>query len=504
MRISFVYRGYENIGVQMLSANLRRAGHETRLHFDPLLFEDMLISNAFLARVFSHRPELLQSLVDYRPSLICFSVVTFDFAWARDIARQVRVLLPDAKIVFGGIHVTSQAEEVLAAGCADYVVIGEGDETIVDLAAALADGADPSALPNVGVPGRINPPRPLIQDLDALPFADKELHYREHPLFKIGYTVISGRGCPNNCTYCHNNIQGRLYGREHYLRRRSVESVTEELAKAKRDTNPFMIRFSDDNFCHDLAWLERFGDIYPPRAGVPFWCFVHPGSGAPATIAALKRAGCMEVQMGVQTLDPVVRSQVIGRHETHEEIAGAIDGFRQAGIRISTDFILNLPGHDEPGLIQAARFFAVHPPHRIHTFWLSYFPGLDITAYALAHGVISPQTVERQPEGASPNTFFRGGTAFDRSLAKTQLLFLLASLRRPRLLDWLVDHGVYRRLPFMGFAMFWFLTYALSYVTSGPKNDLYGKRLKRQYQHYGSAFIRRRVKTLFRRPSSPR
>ena len=505
MKVSFVYRGYENIGIQMLSAYLRRAGHETRLHFEPLLFGDMLLTSRRLIDWFSYDDAVLADLTDYGPELVCFSVVTFDFAWARRIAERVRASLPTAKIVFGGIHVTSNPSEVLAAPCVDFVVVGEGDEAIVDLANALQDGNPVDAIANVGAAaGTPNPPRPLIRNLDALPFADKELHYRVHPLFRIGYTILSGRGCPNNCSYCHNNIQRKIYHDQSYLRRRSVDSVVEELAQAKRDTNPFLIRFSDDNFCYDIEWLEEFADKHPARAATPFWCFIHPGCADARTIAALKRAGCLEVQMGVQTFEPEIRRHVIGRSETEQQIIEGIDGFRRAGIRISTDFIINLPGHTEANLVKAATVFMQHPPHRIHTFWLSYFPSLDITRFAIEHGVVSPGLVNDASQDSSPNTFFRGGTAFDRDIAKTQILFLLASLKLRAIFKWLARRGRYRRLPFVGFTLYWFLTYSTSFLTLEKKNDLYGKRMKAQYSSYGIRRVREFARALFVRVRAKR
>ncbi len=485
MRVSFVYRGYESIGIQMLSAGLRRAGHETRLHFDPLLFNDMLLSNARLARLFSHRDDLIRSVVQYAPGVVCFSCVTFDYAWARSMAAEIKSVLPGVRTVFGGIHVTSMPDAVLAQPGVDYIIIGEADEALVELVNALESGTPTEGIANVGKAGGVvNPPRPFIQNLDALPFADKELYYNVHPLFRIGYTIISGRGCPNNCSYCHNNIQRRLYGAKDYLRRRSVGSVIAELELAKKTVAPFIIRFSDDNLCYDINWLRAFADEYPRRVGIPFWCFVHPGSATEATIETLKRAGCIEVQMGVQTLEEDVRRNVIKRSESKAQIAAAIDGFRAAGIRISTDFIMNLPGHNEDSAVEASQFFAAHPPNRIHTFWLTYFPSLDITQYAVEHGIVSPDIVEKQSEGASPNTFFLGGSAFDKAIAKTQVLFLLASLQWRRMADWLTTNRRYRRIPLLGFTLYWFLTYAISLFTFSKKNDLYGKRMKRRYVSY--------------------
>lgn len=503
MRVAFFHRGYENIGVQMLSAVLRRAGHETRLFFDPLLFDDMLLSVKPLARAFDHTTLLIDRLAEWNPGVVCFSIVTFDYAWARRSARRIRERLPNAKIVFGGIHVTSVPDEVLSCGDADFVVVGEGEGAIVDLVAALGSGGDVGSIANVGVRGgSVRAPRPLIQDLDALPFADKALYYDEHPLFRIGYTIVSGRGCPIDCAYCHNNIQSKIYGRKGYLRRRSVENVVAELELAKTDSNPFLVRFSDDEFCYDAEWLEEFADVYPARAGMPFWCFISPGSARPRQFAALRRAGCVEMQMGVQTLDPEVRHHVIDRHETTERIAEAIDTCRSMGIRLTVDYIMNLPGHDEARLVEAAGFFAQHPPFRVHTFWLSYFPNLDITRYALEHGILTPTQMDEAWAGSSANTFFRGGTAFDASLVRTQILFLLAALRMRPLVEWLTRNGRYRRIPFVGFALYWFLTYTSSFATREKKNDLFGKRMARQYRSYVFARLRAGLAALLR-PSAP-
>ncbi|MCL4235610.1 MAG: radical SAM protein, partial [Deltaproteobacteria bacterium] len=298
------------------------------------------------------------------------------------------------------------------------------------------------------------------------------------------------------------NIQSKIYGRKGYLRRRSVENVVAELTRAKSDSNPFLVRFSDDEFCYDAEWLEHFADVYPSRAGMPFWCFISPGSARPRQFAALKRAGCVEMQMGVQTLDTDVRRNVIDRHETTERIAEAIDTCRSMGIRLTVDFIMNLPGHDETRLVEAAGFFANHPPFRVHTFWLSYFPNLDITRYALDHGILTPAQMNEAWAGSSANTFFRGGTAFDPSLVRTQILFLLAALRMRPLVEWLTRNGRYRRIPFVGFALYWFLTYSASFATHEKKNDLFGKRMSRQYRSYFAARLRDAVASLWR-PAVP-
>jgi len=253
----------------------------------------------------------------------------------------------------------------------------------------------------------------------------------------------------------------------------------------------------DDNFCYDPQWLEQFADLYPRRAGIPFFCFIHPSNATARTIEALARAGCAEVQMGIQTLDPEVRRRVIGRHESEAQIAEGIDAFRRRGSGLYR-LHLESPRHDEPR--SRGRPLLLHAPaHRANTFWLSYYPSLDITAFALEHGILSSELLAEASAMDSSGSLLRGGTTFDHGLARTQILFLLATTPARGLVRWLTDSGRWRKIPFMGFTGFWLLNYFFSYLTLARKNNLYGRRLRRQYLAYGTRALGRRLGLATRR-----
>lgn len=502
-RIAFLYRGYENIGIQSLSAVLRREGFQTRLFFEPELFDDWILRIPSLARVFDDTERVVEETAAWRPDLVLFSVVTYDYLWAREAARRLKERW-DAPIVFGGIHATSVPETVLQDGWVDFVVQGEAEPSIVNLARHVTEGASREEIPNLwrrenGVvvgPGKL---APLLQDLDALPFADKELHHRASDHFRIGYTILSGRGCPNNCTYCHNNVQTKLYPRQGYLRRRSPESVIEELCQAQERYGFDFVRFSDDNFCYDVEWLEAFAEPYAREVGVPFWIFIHPSTSNERIIRALKRAGCAEVEMGIQTVDPRVRTEVIHRGESEREIIQAIRMLRDAGIRCSTDFIVNLPGHDEEALDRAIRFFKRNTPSRVNTFWINYYPRLDITGTALERGILSEETLDGICQGRGAHTFFQGGTSFTTDLARMQLLFTLLQVLPERVLGRILDRKLYRRVPFLGFKITYFCMYVLSYLAPEEKNDLYLRRFRQRYATYMRRGIRRGLRWMHAR-----
>ena len=114
--------------------------------------------------------------------LIGFSVISDTYGWACQIAGEL-IKRIDIPVIFGGIHPTSVPDIVIKEDFVDYVCAGEGEEAMVELCDALQQGKDTTSIRNVWTKrnGRIikNPLRPLISDLDSLPFPDKELYYKD-------------------------------------------------------------------------------------------------------------------------------------------------------------------------------------------------------------------------------------------------------------------------------------------------------------------------------------
>ena len=100
MKIAFVFQAFESLGIECLSASLRRAGHETALFFDPGLFDDTFYHNGLLAGAFDSRKSLVLDLVRWEPDLVCFSALSDLYLWAVDLAKRVKEAYP-APVVFG-------------------------------------------------------------------------------------------------------------------------------------------------------------------------------------------------------------------------------------------------------------------------------------------------------------------------------------------------------------------------------------------------------------------
>ena len=388
MKIVFVYAGNESLGLEILSAVLKQHGHETDLVFDPMIFSDAYLSATRLRRLLDCETSVIERVVSSGADLVAFSVVTDYYEWALRFARLIKARC-DAPIIFGGIHPTSVPEQVIEENAVDIVCIGEGEGALLDLANQLDRNgtyAPQTPIENLWIKSGTNTIRgeirPLVASLDELPFADKSLFYRRVPVFSKQYTIMMSRGCPFKCSFCCNNLLRTLSrGKGKYLRWRSVENVIEELVQAKRRWNYRSVAFYDDVFTFNKTWARAFLPLYRKEIHRPFACVEHPSMVDEEIVALLKEAGCVNIQLGVQSLNERSRRDVLGRTETNEEIRDTLELIRKYAIGVTVDHIAEIPYEAEADQVGAVRFYNEVRPNVINFFWLSYYPKTEICRF---------------------------------------------------------------------------------------------------------------------------
>ena len=454
MKITFVYMGGENLGVGYLSAFLKRAGHQVNLVFDPALFESqMSIDNKFLARIFNSQEKLIEAIKRNKPHLLAFSVITATYRWSLNLAMAIKEVM-DIPIVFGGIHPTLVPENVLKSGCVDMVIRGEGEEAILELAESLEKGNLDYKIRNVWFKNKgtiiRNPVRPPIQNLDKLPFPDKELYYSEYPVFKNEYSIITARGCPFHCTFCVNSALKSVYsGAQKYYRKRSVDNVISELALQKG--KKIIVAIEDDTFAIDREWLKEFSRRYSKEIRFPFCCSLHPAMVNKDVVKLLKNANCYLVYLGIQSASGETRKRILKRYESNEQIMQAARLIKKSGINLSIDHILGLPYEWEEEQIMAANFYNQLKPSRVNCYWLTYFPKIEIIKEAKEAGLISEDAVMCIENGFGKTDDDENDEEIprDRKLlfGKFRTLFHLMPLIPPKLTHLIIKNRLYRFLP---------------------------------------------------------
>ena len=207
--IVFANRGAESLGICHLSAMLKENSISTRLAFEPSLFDDTkYLHYPAIPKLLNYNKRFANYILEMKPTVLAFSVLTMNYLWALDIARRVKQE-SDVVTVFGGIHVQALPEETLKNSQVDYILRGEAEYTFLNLVKSLSEGTPDHSIDGLGYKDhgelKLNPVGPIIKDLDALPFADREIFapyedYR-HMIF------MCGRGCPMRCTFCDSPVQ---------------------------------------------------------------------------------------------------------------------------------------------------------------------------------------------------------------------------------------------------------------------------------------------------------
>jgi radical SAM superfamily enzyme YgiQ (UPF0313 family) len=184
-------------------------------------------------------------------------------------------------------------------------------------------------------------------NLDELPFVDRDLFTSENRKNGI-LEIMASRGCPFDCTNCANHALKKIYsGKGPYLRYRSAENVLEEIEGCLEKEHFKFIHFDDDMFTANLNWLKDFCLKYKARVKLPFICNIRPESGVSETLQILKEAGCIQVSIGVEAGDELIRREVLGRDMPDKIIIKAFKNAKEMGIKTKSFNMVGLP-HETP------------------------------------------------------------------------------------------------------------------------------------------------------------
>ena len=312
MRVLFIYPDVGSFlpphfqhGIGFLSAVLKKAGHSTRLFY--------------LSEMWP-RDRLAASAEEFDPGLICLSGTTHQHRYLEQAAKWIKEAAPKIPIICGGVHAMLASEEVIALPAIDMVCQGEGEGAIVELAAALESGKEYHQIRNLWVKRGNdvirNPLRPLIENLDSLPFADREVFNHQEILDKddLRLSLLVGRGCPYDCSYCANQAKRRLFqGLGKYVRLRSVENLLSEIELCAKNYKIAKLDFNDDIFTLNRNWMEEFAEKYPKKFAYPFRINVHAGTVDREIFEKLAAVGAEMVRIGVESGSERVRREIMNR-----------------------------------------------------------------------------------------------------------------------------------------------------------------------------------------------
>ena len=387
---------WQPLGILYIAAALRQAGHDVRF-----------FNGAFLTQ-----EEILRRVGEFDPRFAGIYATTFGWNKAMQTAAAVKRLNPEIFTCAGGPYPIALQEQCLSQ-CAhfDAVGTGEGERTVPEMLGRLEAGQDLAGV--LGVAFRQgagivkNPPRPLIEDLDSLPFPARDLlgeadrylpppgTYRRKPVT----VLMTARGCDRKCLFCFQIDRRRSAG-VRGVRFRSVENVLAEIehciALGYRE-----IKFLDDTLAADYGRALRLAREIKAR-GLDFSWFASAcvNQVDEPLLRAFKEAGCWAILFGGES-GAQDNLNAVRKGSTLAHTRAAVRAAKAAGLRVSMPFMFGIPGETYADGLKTIEFALEIDPDLANFHAVTAFPGTDLYEHHAKYGTISADLRDYTYQGAA-------------------------------------------------------------------------------------------------------
>jgi len=298
--------------------------------------------------IFGSTDDILNRCKTFRPDVVGISVFSIDHHWALDIARRIKLFDNNILVLLGGVHPTHYTD-ILAEDPIDAICIGEGEKPVLDLLDAIESKASYEKIPSLWIKksgsifkNSLNTPLKA----DEIPIINTKIYAAfPHIVKERSAIFLCSRGCPFSCFYCGNYGYNKLY-KNHYFRIRKIEAIIEEIKNVVHERNISSIKFQDDIFGVDEVWLEEFLREYKEKIGLPFYCLLRVEYIKERILKMLKKAGCFQVGIGIESGEEFIRNSVLGRRMSTDLIWHAVKLLKKHKISFHTFNMFGLPSED--------------------------------------------------------------------------------------------------------------------------------------------------------------
>jgi anaerobic magnesium-protoporphyrin IX monomethyl ester cyclase len=397
--------GIENRGIRYIASTLRARGFEPHL----VLLKRWV--NNDLQPPTDVEEELFINLIkEINPLFVGIGFGAPYFPMVTGLTIRLRAATP-VPVLWGGVHPTVCPEDCIEH--VDFVCVGEGEECTAELAEALQGKGEIENVAGLWLHrnGKVvqTAPRPLLQDLDSLPFPqqmhpdtwfveDNKLRRADPLAGTVEYRIYPTRGCPYKCTYCHAHVLRKVVAGTpgKFYRYRSVENVLAELENALNELPRIRrVKFDGDVFAFPKKWIEEFAAAYRERINIPFELLTYPGELDQDDLRLLKGAGLRKVQTGIQSGSDRELLESYGRRSKTADIVELSRFVAEIGVEVAFDLIFDNPlasTADKRSVVEL--LLRLHHPFTVYLYSLTLFPKTKLTDELLAAGKITPNDVE--------------------------------------------------------------------------------------------------------------
>ena len=283
------------LGLLYIAAVLEKAGHKVQIFdADP-----------------EYQSTMMKEIKDFNPELVGLSFLTVAYERAFNLCKDLKKELPDVKFCAGGVHTTVKPHDTLKEFDLDFIVVGEGEDTIIEVCEKLEKKEGLAGVNGVMYRENgeviVTEKRDMIKDLDSIPFPARHLidmtPYLMPPGIIRGYaeknqtTIVTSRGCPFKCIYCGSH---NIFGRR--TRRRSVKNVVDEVEHLVKNYGMKGIYYCDDTFTLSAKWVREYCDELKKRnLNIKWACQSRVDQTDRELMTRMKESGLVQLDFGVES-----------------------------------------------------------------------------------------------------------------------------------------------------------------------------------------------------------
>lgn len=331
--------------------------------------------------------ELETEIANSDPQVIAITALTPTISQALQSASIAKKTCPEATVVMGGYHPTFNYRDVLENDFVDVVIRGEGEITLLEMVKALINDTPLSEVEGIAFGDVVTPDRPLIHDLDSLPFP--ALHLLPMEYYKLlnmktnMATMITSRGCPMQCSFCSS---ASMHGAK--MRMRSTQNIVDEMEFLIKEYQVETLAFMDDTFTLNRKKVKEVCDEIIKRGLKVMWgCTARVDTLSEDLIATMKEAGCIAIFMGVESADQQTLDAV-NKQTSIDKIRKAFEMSQKQKMRTIASVVLGMPGDTRESIKNTVKFVKeLKPSYAIFSLATPY-PGTRFYQQAFEKNLI--------------------------------------------------------------------------------------------------------------------
>lgn len=360
------------LGLCSLASVVRKKGYRVNIVDAPVLNYGYL--------------ETIKEIIKMAPKYVGITASTLAIDRAGKLATRLKKVKKDLVIIIGGPHVTALPKETLLKYPSfDFAVIGEGEETLVELLSTLENNQELNFVQGLAFRQKkkiiFTKKRPFIRNLNALPIPAWDLlpslgrYYRSSPqsFDRLPSTsLVTSRGCPNRCTFCDRSVFGN------YLRSYSPDYVLKMLKILAHQYGIKHILFDDDTFTILKPRLKRICQLMiKEKLDLTWTCLARVDSVDKPILSLMKKAGCWQILYGLESGNQKILNK-LQKGITIEQTKKALEITHGVGIRTKGFFILGTPFETKETAQQTIDFIKKVALDDFHMTYFTPFPGTEI------------------------------------------------------------------------------------------------------------------------------